>query len=634
MNNILKYVLIIFSVALSFSGYAKNVERENMVIAYIYNFTEGITWEQESRWKSFNLQVVTSNRGYIRAFELFAEDFLIKGLPINLIVSNSVDELNENSNAIFVAQDKESLYTQIFDYAEGQEILLISENYPNNRLIMFNLLDNEDGTLIFEMNRLNLMDNQLLIKDELLVTGGNEVDFVELYLESKEYLLAFEAKLNRTQKELIRLEIDIKKSLEELEEKKGVIIEKESIILNKENELSDFEDQVFNLRNDIESQKENLLIRSKELNKLNNTLNINEAELAKQLNLIKDGENTLAKQKKGLEELNNLIADRDKEVNQKNKTIDKQKRVNFYLWFIIGLIVLLVLLALRAVYLNRKKNKLLQGQKREIEKQKEVLSETHKNLAASVNYAKFIQKSVLPQQEGLNGFVDESMVLFKPKDVVSGDFYWWCNINGKTIIAAVDCTGHGVPGAFLSMLGVSLLDKIVHSDLIFEPGKILNKLRKEVINSLNQELSSYEGDTFIGAKDGMDISLISIDHKNNSLSFSGAFNGLYIIKGDEIRDVKPDKMPIAIYDIMDSFETTTIKTEKGDQFYLFSDGYHDQFGGEFGKKLKKQNFRKLLLQYSHLPMKEQKKKLNEAFKVWRGNNEQIDDVLVIGIKVK
>ena len=275
----------------------------------------------------------------------------------------------------------------------------------------------------------------------------------------------------------------------------------------------------------------------------------------------------------------------------------------------------------------------------EITTQRDVIKDIHHEVSQSIDYATRLQKSILPEEQVLDESFSEHFVLFKPKDKVSGDFYWWTNVEESTVITAADCTGHGVPGAFMSMLGVSFLREIVSKELITNTGLILNKLRKEIIKALKQKGDAME------QKDGMDMSLISINHKTNLLQYSGAYNPLYIIANrkidnlepladfEDFYEIKPDKMPIAIYERMDDFSTHEVRLEKGDLLFMFSDGFADQFGGAKGKKLKYKPFKRLIYENRNKSLKEQKDILNKFFEEWKGDFEQIDDVVVIGMKV-
>jgi serine phosphatase RsbU (regulator of sigma subunit) len=275
--------------------------------------------------------------------------------------------------------------------------------------------------------------------------------------------------------------------------------------------------------------------------------------------------------------------------------------------------------------------------------QKNQIETINTEITDSIRYAKYIQTSVLPKPEQLESLLGDHFILYKPKDIVSGDFYWTSNIENKTIIAAVDCTGHGVPGAFMSMLGITLLNEIINKEYITHPGVILRRLRKEVINSLKQKGERGE------QKDGMDIALCTLDLENMKLQFAGANNPLFIIResnleqvgelrnelpgGDRLYEIKGDLMPIGIYDRMENFTSHEIDIFKGDTFYLFSDGFPDQFGSPDRKKFGYKQFRELLLKNNSASMTDQKNMLEKTLIEWMGINSQIDDILVIGFKI-
>ncbi|MCK4662578.1 MAG: SpoIIE family protein phosphatase [Bacteroidales bacterium] len=256
------------------------------------------------------------------------------------------------------------------------------------------------------------------------------------------------------------------------------------------------------------------------------------------------------------------------------------------------------------------------------------LKNAEKEIIDSINYAKRIQNALFPSKEILKKTIPQYFILDLPQGIVSGDFYWFSEIKNKIIIAVVDCTGHGVPGAFMSMLGVTMLNKIVNEKGIIKPNEILDRLRKNVIISLHQTGKMGE------ANDGMDIALITIDKKNNSLEYSGANNSAYLFRNNEFTEIFADKMPIGIYsEIEIPFSCQKMSIQKDDIIYLFTDGYADQFGGSNGRKFLYKNFKNLLKEIHQLPLNEQKTKLFKTHRKWKENNEQVDDILVMGIKI-
>ena len=277
----------------------------------------------------------------------------------------------------------------------------------------------------------------------------------------------------------------------------------------------------------------------------------------------------------------------------------------------------------------------IETQKEEIEAQldlatlqRDTITNQNELILDSIHYAKRIQSAILPPAQLLVEHLSDHFILFKPRDIVSGDYYWAREKDQKLLIAVADCTGHGVPGGFLSMLGISSMNEIVNRSTELNPGKILEQLREVVIASMHQTGSRDE------AQDGIEIALCVIDLKKKSMEYSGANRPLYLVRDGAVQHIRPDRMPIGIYE-QDPlpFKKHNIKLKKGDSIYLFSDGYLDQLGGPLRKTFRAINFRKLLLEIQDQPMEKQKAILLENMALWQGEVEQIDDVLVMGIRI-
>ncbi|MCK4661320.1 MAG: tetratricopeptide repeat protein [Bacteroidales bacterium] len=326
-----------------------------------------------------------------------------------------------------------------------------------------------------------------------------------------------------------------------------------------------------------------------------------------------------------------------KEIKIKQQTTQKYA---FLCGFI--LVAMLGLVVLYSYRQKKKANILLAKQNDEILQQKEEITTQRdeiviqrdtitiqkEEITDSIKYAKRIQTAVLPDENTVKQVLSEHFVLFKPKDIVSGDFYWMIQKEDKIILVAADCTGHGVPGAFMSMLGISFLNEIIIKHKITTASEILNKLRTYVKETLGQTGETGE------AKDGMDIALCIFDYKNMKLQYSGAYNPLYIIRNSELLETKADKMPIGIHiKEKESFTNHDININKGDAIYMFSDGYADQFGGENESKFKTKPFKDLLINIQNESMSKQKEILDKTIEDWKGNLEQIDDITVIGIRI-
>jgi len=266
-------------------------------------------------------------------------------------------------------------------------------------------------------------------------------------------------------------------------------------------------------------------------------------------------------------------------------------------------------------------------QKEEIENQKEKVTELYKDLTDSINYAKRLQQAILPSEELITRFFPQSFVLYKPKSIVSGDFYWFKNTSSRVMFSVIDCTGHGVPGAFMSLVGYNAINQVVKTNE--RPSEILRKVSKLASESLQ---GRDIGD--LKVQDGMDMAFCSIDPKTMILEYSGAYNPAYIVRHGELIELRPDKIAIGSYkEGVTEFSDVEFKLQANDVIYLFSDGYADQFGGPRGKKFMKGKFKELLLSVSTLPMHAQRKELYNQLISWQGKEAQVDDVCIMGIKL-
>jgi|WetSurMetagenome_2_1015567.scaffolds.fasta_scaffold00558_10 phosphoserine phosphatase RsbU/P len=250
----------------------------------------------------------------------------------------------------------------------------------------------------------------------------------------------------------------------------------------------------------------------------------------------------------------------------------------------------------------------------------------NKNIKDSIEYARNIQRAVLNTSLSEMGTSPENFILYLPKDILSGDFYWFHRSDDNFILAVMDSTGHGVPGALMSILGMTLLNEIVVHDKIAKPDEIIECLRSRLISTLGQNQETAH------IKDGIEGSVVSFDSTKNLLSYSGAFNPLFYVHNNEMKKISGDRVPIGYYEINNSFTLKTINIEKGDIIYLFSDGLIDQFGGPEKRKIMTHKFMEILQTMHKLPMDEQKSQLNDFVKNWRGDLEQTDDILVVGIR--
>ncbi len=513
---------------------------------------------------------------------------------------------------------------QIFDRTKGNNTLIISEGYPfNESMLNFVVVDDNPR---FEVNEEQMNEEELHVNELFLEQAvKTREDWEELFLVT-EVALEEEKEITREQQilidsqkvEIARQEALIAVQLERLERLNEEIEEKQQTILQKTKVLDRQVKEIDSQRNVISKQQE---------------------EVESQLIILQEKTAEIEVKQSTISQQESKIAEQTTVLTEQLRAIEKQKML---IWFFVIALVLVTGLGYfiyrsykikkQANILLEAKNKQISQQRDEIQKQKEIaesqrdqIAYQKKHITDSIEYALRIQSALLPSLELFTDKLDH-FVLYKPRDIVSGDYYWVAEVDEKQIIIAADCTGHGVPGAFMSMLGVSFLNEIILNKGIHQPDKILNALRDEVMGALKQEEETSD------VKDGMDMCVCLLDTKNNSLQFAGANNPLWIYSKGELTEIKGDKMPVAIHEAMKPFTNHWIDMKKGDTFYIHSDGFADQFGGENQKKFLSKNFKRVLAELLKIPMLEQGAELDRVFEEWRKDVEQIDDVTVIGVR--
>ncbi|MES2140033.1 MAG: SpoIIE family protein phosphatase [Bacteroidota bacterium] len=468
-----------------------------------------------------------------------------------------------------------------------------------------------------------MQENKRLEIENLKIEAGSKMREIELLKKNNEIKNA----------ELCKKEIELSNQRLKVEKK-----EQEQMLLDKEREIRKLnyqkEKEATIIKNQMEEERKAFQIEqltqgkklqelelqinktklnqtASELNKTTSALNITATELQKQIT-------EAVLKSKEIFMLNSSKRAKDKELKD-------QQVFTRYISVGMGIIIIFSLLLYRNFLGKKKANQILKMQAIEINFQKKVMEEKNKGITDSINYAKLIQEAILPPKELKYRLFPDAFVLFQPKDIVSGDFYWFTEKNKKKLIATVDCTGHGVPGAFMSMIGNALLNEIINEKGITSPSEILMQLRVNIIDSLKQK----DGQN----KDGMDISILCFDEQMNTVEFAGANNPLWLIRNGEIQEIKADKQPIGLhYGESKPFSNHVINLLKNDSLYIFTDGYADQFGGHGGKKFKYKQLQNILLSIQDKPMIEQEKVLIEKMSDWKGDLEQVDDILIIGVR--
>lgn len=344
--------------------------------------------------------------------------------------------------------------------------------------------------------------------------------------------------------------------------------------------------------------------------------------------------NTSNSQKLAELELGYQFANKQKEQELLQALADErsQQRFQRIVFLAVGGTLVLLIIIVLVVRSNRQRKRVndqLTSSNNAMRSQKEELETHKKEITDSINYAKRIQESILPPDSYWKSCLPESFIFYRPKDIVSGDFYWIEQKGDTVCFSAVDCTGHGVPGALMSVVGFNLLTQAVNEMNLLVPSEILKHLDEGVTKTLRQ---SGDGK---GVKDGMDLSLCSLNLKTRELQYAGAYNSLYYVSGGTLKEVKSDKFPIGVNidGKVDNYTNHVIPLQKGDCVYLFSDGYADQFGGPKGKKFKYNQLKSLLESNHQLPINEQYQRIADAFDSWMGELEQVDDVVIIGVRV-
>jgi len=515
-------------------------------------------------------------------------EFFIKALEIN-------KELN-NRNAIKVlCNNVGDLYYKI----------------GNNKLAL------EYYTESYEINK-KFGNKENLITDILKISQiYNDLKNYQKEKEMLEEALTYSIELNDLQKIhecLSRLSItyeilgDKSKSLE-YQEKALAIYKK----LNQQ-KIKDLEEKKKNIEEKIKTTEDNLKYTYDSLTKIKR--NYEEIQ-------------TYARLKESENKIKDLLLKQEKHKAQQNKIL--------LLYSTIGLLVLLLSTILIFSQYRQKKTalKLLEENKKEIEKQRDIANKQNRKIKDSIIYAQRIQSAILPPDNFIDNILNEYFIIYIPRDIVSGDFYYVNKKENIIIIAVADCTGHGVPGALMSMLGFAFLNEIINKTVYnkhiknLHTDEILNELREYIINSMHQKGSGNE------PLDGMDIALVFIDTESHILEFSGAHNPVYIIRKGQLIEFQGDKMPISYHPKKDiPFTKHNIKLEDNDLIYLFTDGYVDQFGGQNGSKFLYTNFKNLLKSLYNEPLNIQKEKLINAYNEWKGDYDQVDDICILGFKYK
>jgi len=548
----------------------------------------------------------------------------IQDKPIELVKFNSESQIR-HTQVLYVNKAGGFNLNKIKAALDKHQTLLLTEGYEF-RESMINFMGVEGEMPKYSVNEDLINKAGMNVNTNMLTQAvKTKEDWENLFGKASEQIV-IQRDTIKQQLEMIRIqktEILHQKALLDSLDKE--ITAKVTALNEKQKVLEKQIVQISRQQGEISVQKQTIVVQQNEVQVQKDTLTRQKEKIGLQLSRID------VQLKK--------ISEQDSRIKVQLEAIEKQKLVLYFV------ILALILVSSLGYYIYRgykikkeanikleEKNRTISLQKDEIEKQRDLAAAQRdqigyqkRHIEDSIMYAKRIQTALIPSLELFSDKL-EHFVLYKPLAIVSGDFYWVSSQTNPQIIISADCTGHGVPGAFMSMLGVTLLNEIINGKHILMPDQIIENLRQGIIKSLKQVA---EEDSI---KDGMDIAVCVVDFDKNILWYAGANSPLYLVRGSELTHYRADKMPVAIHYRMEPFTLHKIDLQKGDAFYIFSDGYADQFGGPKQKKFMSNQLRETLVTMAGMPMLKQGEKLNEIFEGWRGDSPQIDDVTLIGVR--
>ncbi len=601
---------------------------------YILDIARYVQWENIDDLQVFRIGILEPVEDLYPVISRHAaQRGEIQQKPVEVVRFGSIDDIAPVS-LLYVNKRYDYDISLVLAGTRGHNTLLISENYEFHRsMINFIVFDGQNR---FEINEERMNEEGLyvseLFREHAIAT---EADWQEIYRQ---------VELELEQEKILVLEQNrlIEEQLAEIEEQSAQIGIQRELIERQLEEIDRQGDLLDRMEADIALRQRDIELKNLQITEQNEEIAEQMAELEHNRREVERQAAVLEGQQERIGEQERMISDQEFVLGRQLEQIEKQRLL---IWFFI---VMLVFAAVLAYFIYRgyrikkeanikleEKNRVITNQRDEIEKQRDSIAaqrdqiaEQNKLIWDSIHYAQRIQRALLPDDQNFGAVLDHFFIMYRPKDVVSGDFYWESKIGSEVIVVAADCTGHGVPGALMSMLGVTFLNDIVNTRKITRPSEILDQLREEVINAFHQQ-----GGGNNEIQDGMDIAVCNIDQESRTIQFAGANNPLVLIRESEVYQYKGDRMPVAISDRMMNFNNHIIELRENDLVYIFSDGYIDQFGGENNKKFMRKRLVNLLTEIREEPMKKQKDILVRTFDDWKGSNEQTDDVVMIGLKI-
>jgi len=618
---------------------------ENQIKAvYTYNFIKNISWENSS--ETHNLLVLTNDEELKKIFSIIASKKRVNGKRIKVTFSTSKN-IKERYSSIFIDDSYNSNYKNIFQQiTEDKGTLLISNNMSDKKIVMINLFHNGVENIDFELNRANIINQNLKISPDMVLLGGRDIDVAEIYRDIQDTLSKKKeefAKLDNQMKEIRQSSINLKKEIDshklEIENQKNLLKNNSLRLQNRDRELRDKNRDLVN---------KNIVIKKRELE-----LKKQEIEFQTLTKILEDGAIQLEYQKTILESnrkenlKNSLkIEEKEKTLLKLNLAIDKQ--VEFMdnqtltikhqdseiekLIFAVFIFIALVIIAIIAYFKIKKDKKTIDTQLSELQIIYSQRDKLHQNIRASIKFASLIQKALFPDISILAKYTKEHFTFWQPRDTVGGDIYLVTELESKNeiIIMVIDGAGHGVPGAFVTMLvkaiETQIINDIENKKLEPSPAKILEYFNRTIKKMLKQEKGSK-------SNAGFDGGILYFNREKNICKYAGAKTPLYIIQDGKLEILKSDRKNVGFIrtKIDQKYMEYDIEIKEGTQFYLCTDGIIDQ-EGMADERYGKNRFEKLILENSNLPISEQKDILVNSFENFKSTFEQSDDVTVLGLR--
>jgi len=548
----------------------------------------------------------------------------IRDKPVELVKFNSENQIT-HTQILYVNKAGGFNLNKVKAAIEKHQTLLMTEGYEF-RESMINFMGVEGEMPKYSVN------------EDLINKAGMKVNSNMMFqaIKTKE---DWENLFGKANEQIIIQRDTIRQQLEMINTQKAEILHQKALLDSLDKEIATKEKTLNEKQKVLDRQFVQISKQQGEISVQKKTIVVQQNEVQVQKDTLSNQKGKIAIQMARIDDQLKKIGEQEGKIKVQLVAIEKQKLVLYFVLFALLLVSILGYYIYRGYKIKKEanirleeKNRTISMQKDEIEKQRDLAAAQRdqigyqkRHIEDSIMYAKRIQTALIPSLELFSDKL-EHFVLYKPLAIVSGDFYWLSAQSNPQVIISADCTGHGVPGAFMSMLGVTLLNEIVNGKHILMPDQIIENLRQGIIKSLKQVA---EEDSI---KDGMDIAVCVVDFDKNILWYAGANSPLYLVRGGELIHYRADKMPVAIHYKMEPFTLHKIDLQRGDAFYIFSDGFADQFGGPKQKKFMSLQLRETLVAMAGKPMLQQGEELNEIFEEWRGDGPQIDDLTFIGIR--